>query len=70
MVGDVGGDDLGRAATLELERVEAVVGGYIEAALAADVGPGQAVDLAPEIEPAGRERAVGKLEVWYQSGTS
>ncbi len=47
VVGDVGGHDLGRAASLQLEGQEAVVGAHVEAALAADVGPGQALDDRP-----------------------
>ena len=49
--------DLGRTAALELEGEEAVVGADVEAALAAHVGPGHALDDRAQVEPAGRDDA-------------
>jgi hypothetical protein len=61
-VRDVDRDHLGRAAALELEREEAVVGADVETTFAAHVRPGHLVDHGPQVEPAGRRDARRELD--------
>src|SRR5207245_6398495 len=62
LVRDVGGDDLGRPAALQLEGEETVVRPYIETTLAGDVGPGHALDDRAQVEPAGRDDPAPEVE--------
>lgn len=58
VLGDVCGKNLGGAPALELEGEEAICGPDVEAALSANIGPGQAPDDGAQVEHPGR----------YQSG--
>src|SRR5262249_47302756 len=49
---DIDGDDFSRATTFELECKEDVVRSDVDATLALDVRPGQAIDHRPKIEDA------------------